>query len=191
MDDSQSDPGNRQSEYERWVRPIEPRMMRAVWRILRDPDDADDAFGQALENIWRRWPKIRRHPNPPALIMTICVHAAYDHLRKRIRRAGHEVSNLEPERHLCTDPAPDQLAVAGETRAMIYDAISQLPTRQRIAVSLRLLADLSYDAIAQALGCSEVTARTHTMRALHRLRSQLADLRPEARKPEPRKEIPS
>ena len=177
---------DRQGEYERWVRPIERRMMQAVWRIVRDPDEAEDTFQQAMETIWRRWHRVLRHPNPPALMMTICVNAAYDQLRKRSRRAGHEVSDVDPDRHSCTKPLADDRLAAGETRAAIYGAISQLPTRQRMAVSLRLLADLSYDAIAQALGCSEVTARSNCMRALHKLRGQLADLRPEARE-----EVPS
>jgi RNA polymerase sigma factor (sigma-70 family) len=170
------------SEYERWVRPIEQRMMRAVWRIVRDPDDAEDAFQQALETVWRRWSSVRRHPNPPALIMTICVHAAYDHLRKRARRAGHEVVTENMEHHAGAVPLANEQLAAAETQAKIYAAIGQLPPMQRSTVTLRLLADLSYDAIAQSLGCSETTARTHFMRAVQKLRSQLAPLDPEAGK---------
>ena len=39
---------DRQQEYERLIAPIEARMMRAVWRISRDPNDAEDAFQEAL-----------------------------------------------------------------------------------------------------------------------------------------------
>ena len=170
-----------QSEYERWMRPIEERLMRTVWRIVRDPDDAEDAFQQALEKIWRQWGQVRRHPNPPALIMTIGANAAYDHLRKRSRRAAHEIPDLEMDRHLSHAPGADRRLEGEQTRSMIHDAIGELPMMQRSTITLRLFAELSYGEIARALGCSEVTARTHFMRALQRLRSQLAPLNPLAR----------
>ena len=79
----------RQNVYENLIGPIEQQMMRSVWRITRDPDDADDALQEALERIWTRLSRIQRHANPRALILRICVNAAYDVLRRnaRIREA--------------------------------------------------------------------------------------------------------
>jgi RNA polymerase sigma factor (sigma-70 family) len=169
-----------QSEYTRWVKPIEQQMMRTIWRIVRDPDEAEDALQQALEKAWRQWSRVRRHPNPPALIMTIAVNAAYDQLRRRARRARREPNTALPELHASPAAGADQQLAGAEAQAAIYQAIEQLPTQQRLTVSLRLLADLSYDAIAQTLGCSEATARTHFMRALQTLRKKLASLAPGA-----------
>jgi RNA polymerase sigma factor (sigma-70 family) len=170
---------DQQSDYEKLVRPIEERMMRTVWRIVRDPDEAQDAFQQATETIWKRWSRVRRHPNPPALVMTICIHAAYDRLRQRSRRARREVSDQHLEFHTCPEPLVDELLVASETQEAIHSAIAMLPPMQQATVSLRLLANLSFDAIAEALGCSEVTARTNCLQALKKLRGQLADHNPE------------
>ena len=82
--------GNDPAGYDDLIAPIEDRMIRSVWRIVRDADDADDAFQAALEKIWRRLETIRRHPNPRALILRICVNAAYDLLRKKARLRRRE-----------------------------------------------------------------------------------------------------
>ena len=63
---------DRQQEYERLIAPIEVRMMRTVWRISRDPNDAEDAFQEALLTVWKRWDRIVTHSNPHALILHIC-----------------------------------------------------------------------------------------------------------------------
>ena len=110
--------------------------------------------------------------------MTICIHAAYDCLRKRRRHAGREIPDERLERHPAYQPSADEMLDACQTREMIYGAIRLLPQKQRTTVTMRLLAELSYDAIAQALGCSETTARTHFMRALVKLRDHLKSLRP-------------
>lgn len=51
-----------QSEYERIIRPIEQQMMLSVWRITQNGEDADDAFQEAMTQIWQRLPRIRSHP---------------------------------------------------------------------------------------------------------------------------------
>ena len=49
-------------------------------------------------------------------------------------------------------------------------ALRALPDRQRVAVALHYLADLSVADVAAAMGISEGAVKTH----LHRARSQLA-----------------
>lgn len=75
-----------QQTYDRIVRPIEDRMIRSIWRIVRDSQDAEDAMQDALVIILKRWDRISRHPNPQSLVLKICVDAAYDLTRRRIRR---------------------------------------------------------------------------------------------------------
>ena len=144
-------------------------MIRSLWRILRDPDDADDACQEAVARIWKRWKQIKRHPNPQALILRTCVNCAYDVLRRRKRRrwenlAEHEESLLSG----AADPAEELLKK--EQRGQILAAIARLSRNQAAAVLMRLVEELPYREIAAALECSEATARTH----FHRGRTRLA-----------------
>ncbi len=164
--------------YERLIRPVENQMIRSVWRILRDPDDADDAFQDALTTIWKRLGRIRRHPNPQALILRICVDAAYDVLRRRFRRVRREAS--ETVLNHSADPTPsaaEQLS-RSEQRTEILSAIAKLSRKQARAILMRVVHEQPYEHIAQALGCSEATARTHASRARARLCELLPDLTP-------------
>lgn len=166
-------------------------MMRCVWRILHDADDADDAFQQATHQIWKRWQRIRRHANPRALVLRICINSACDvlrrreaHLRGRARGRGRKWEDLalHVEDLAATDPTPPQALLQQEQRQQILTAIAALSRHQALTVLMRLIHELPYDAIAAALGCSEATARVHYARGRKRLAGELAALAPIARK---------
>jgi RNA polymerase sigma factor (sigma-70 family) len=53
--------------------------------------------------------------------------------------------------------------------------VQALPSRQRAAVALRFYADLSVTETAEVMGCSVGAVKTHTARALAKLRETLAD----------------
>jgi RNA polymerase sigma factor (sigma-70 family) len=52
-------------------------------------------------------------------------------------------------------------------------AIRRLPPKQRAVIALRYFLDLSEPATAEALGCAVGTVKTHTSRALTKLRSTI------------------
>ena len=52
-----------------------------------------------------------------------------------------------------------------ETRTAVLAAIERLGSRQASAILLKAVEDESYANVAQALGCSEATARVHVQRA--------------------------
>ena len=68
---------------------------------------------------------------------------------------------------------------ATATRLALVAALARLPRRQREAVSLRYLADLSIDDVARTLGVSAGTVKQSVHRALRTLHGQLGtDLAP-------------
>lgn len=71
--------------YDQLIAPMESRMMRTIWRVVRQSEIAEDTLQDALTIIWRKRDRVRRHPNPQALILKICLNCAHDSLRKRER----------------------------------------------------------------------------------------------------------
>ena len=159
-------------DYERLIGPIQDRMIHSIWRILDDANDAEDALQDALVTILGRLKRIRRHPNPQALILKICVNAAYDTLRQRGRR---KTATICQDTEDPSGSVEDQL-MHRERRAQIVQAVQQLSRKQATAVLMRDMQDQSYQDIAQALGCHEATARKHVSRARARLARVLSHL---------------
>jgi RNA polymerase sigma factor (sigma-70 family) len=162
--------------YDELIAPMEARMMRSIWRIVRNADLAEDTLQDALAVIWKKRHQVRRHPNPPALILKICLNAAYDSLR-RLERMQRRTDGSPLE----DVPAPRDHDAARELEAreleqQVQQAIRRLPRKRALAVMMRLIHEEPFDAIANALDCSEVTVRIHVSKGRAQLRKWLSPL---------------
>jgi RNA polymerase sigma factor (sigma-70 family) len=160
--------------YDELIAPLESRMTRSIWRVVRDPDLAEDCLQDALAVIWKKRVAIRQHPNPPALILKICLDRAYDSLR-RLQKLRHQTNLFQlRDRAVPPDPAGDRNFETEELEQAVQRAIRRLPRKRALAVMMRLIYDEPFEMIAQALGCSEVTARIHISRGRAQLRKWLS-----------------
>jgi RNA polymerase sigma-70 factor (ECF subfamily) len=175
---------DRNQEYERLIAPIEGRMMRAVWRVLRDPNEVEDAFQEALLTVWKRWDRIRTHPNPQALVLQICIHAAYDALRRKARHAKRLEAGGIPQEIVDPSPSAAQDISSTEQDAQVLRAIGSLPKNQARAILLHAVEEIPYVDIAAAMDCREATVRKHVARARAKLRTLLSHLIPAIHKEE-------
>jgi RNA polymerase sigma factor (sigma-70 family) len=162
--------------YDTYLAPLETRMLRTAWRITRDPDRARDALQDAMARVWRQRERVRAHPNPGALVLRIAIHAAIDVLRRERRRRRAEESAAPAAWRTAPPPGPAAAADSSEVRALVLDAIARLPEKQAAAVTLRVLEEQSYEAVAAALGCTEPTARVHVLRGREKLARRLGPL---------------
>jgi RNA polymerase sigma factor (sigma-70 family) len=140
----------------------------AVWRFLVSAVgrvDADDCFQETFVAALRAYPRLRgaeREHNLRAWVMTIAHRKALDVHRARARAA---LPVAEPE--AVQEGAADERAVAD---GALWEEVGRLPDRQRSAVVLRFLGDLSHREIAAAIGCSEEAARRSLHEGLTKLR---------------------
>ena len=162
--------------YDELIAPLEATMMRSIWRIVRNADVAEDCLQDALAVVWKKRFQIRLHSNPQALILKICLNAACDSLR-RLERMQRQ-TNLS---QLDNAPAPpghdaDRNLAEREIAEQVQQAIRRLPRKRALAVMMRLIQEESFEAIAQALDCSEVTVRIHISKGRAQLRKWLSHL---------------
>ncbi len=169
---------DRHREYERLIAPIEGRMIRAVWRIVRDPDEVEDAFQEALLTVWKRWDRICIHPNPQALVLQICIHAAHDALRRKLRQGKWLETGAIPEDIPDSAPAVIQDISGAEQDAEVLRAIGRLSKNQARAILMHAVEEVPYGDIAAAMDCRESTVRKHVARARTKLRTLLSHLIP-------------
>lgn len=164
--------------YDAYLAPLEDRMLRTAWRITRDPERARDALQDALARLWRHRERVRAHANPQALVLHVCIQAALDVLRRERRWWRLEGGLMPREVKAGGEVDPAALAERRELHGLVVRAIAHLPEKQAAAVTLRLLEDQPYRAIAAALGCDEATARVHALRGRQKLARLLAGFLP-------------
>jgi RNA polymerase sigma factor (sigma-70 family) len=129
-----------------------------VWRFLVSavgPLEAEDCFQETFIAALRAYPSLRADSNLRAWVLTIAHRKALDAHRGRSRRALPLADPAVADRR--TQDAPPARDEA------LWEAVHELPARQRSAVVLRYLGDLPHREIAAAIGCSEEAAR----RSLH------------------------
>jgi len=127
--------------------------------------DADDCFQEACIAALRAYPRLSHADNLHAWLLRIAQRKAIDAHRARARRAVPMAALPEGS----TDglpPAP----MDGEPA--VWARVRTLPEKQRMAVFLRSVADLSYADVARALDCSQDAARRNVHEGLKRLREE-------------------
>jgi RNA polymerase sigma-70 factor (sigma-E family) len=134
---------------------------RVAFRLLGDRGDAEDVAQEALARAMVRWKRLE--DKPEGWVSRVAANLAIDRIRHS--RRG---SPLSPRHLEIVDP------LLGE-RGDLVGALRRLPRRQREVVVLRYLADLSEIRVAEELGCSVGTVKSHGARGLAALRLQLSD----------------
>jgi RNA polymerase sigma factor (sigma-70 family) len=125
------------------------------------PVDADDCFQETVIAALRAYPRLSHGENLRGWLLTIAHRKALDHHRARGRRA---VPVAEPDAgHADPDPPRDD---------GLWSAVAGLPPKQRGAVLLRFVGDMSHREIAAALGSSEEAARRALADGLAKLREE-------------------
>jgi RNA polymerase sigma-70 factor (sigma-E family) len=136
-------------------------LLRFAHILTLDRAAAEDLAQETYIKIGLAWSRIRAAGNPTGYAQRTMVNIF---LNDRRRRREIPVETL-PER-----PADDGRLAAIDAAASIRTLLAALPPKQRAAVALRYVADLSDDQIAEVLGCSPQTVRSQISRGLSALR---------------------
>ena len=139
-----------------------PRLVGLAHALAGNPHDAWELAQESLVRVGLRWRHVDRSGNPRAYARTTLVRL---HLNRR-RRRHREVPLSDG-----TDRGRDDQALqAAELTDWLQGALAELPVRQRAAVLLRYVEDMSVAQVAECLGCSVGAAKSQLSRAVERLR---------------------
>ena len=129
------------------------------------PNDADDCFQETFLGALRAYPRLRHADNLRGWLFAIAARKAIDAERAR-RRAPVPVERV-PDRTAGREP---RAAVDGTDP--LWEAVRDLPPRQRVAVVHRVVLDRPYPELAEVMGSSVETARANVYQGLRRLRER-------------------
>lgn len=137
-----------------------PGLLGYARALTGNEHDAWDLAQEALVRVGLKWPRVHRGSNPVGYARTTLARLNIDRLRRRRRES---LSGSVPE-------IPVEPLLPDGVEAWLVEALVGLSPKQRTAVVLRCVDDLDAAGIAQALGCSVGTARSHLSRGLERMR---------------------
>jgi RNA polymerase sigma-70 factor, ECF subfamily len=141
-----------------------------LYRMLRDPDLAADLAQDAFVKAYRAYNSLEKPENARAWLYQIAHRVALDDLRrKRIVRFVPLVGEARS-----TAPSAEHLVMDARLSGELQRALEKIPERQRAALLLAELHDLTGVELAAALGVSHVAARALLTRARESLRQALA-----------------
>ena len=150
-----------------YVRDRGEHHLRVAVLLTGDWHAAQDLVQESMVKLYRAWPKLRLDGDPDAYLRRIMVNTHRSWWRARWRR---ETPAGELPDTVIADFADGQAFAAS-----VRQALQALPQRQRAAVVLRYCADLPEAEVADLLGCSVGTVKTHTHRGLRALRENLEE----------------
>jgi len=123
------------------------------------PHEVDDCFQETFISALRAYPRLADGSNLRAWVLTIASRKAIDGHRQRARLSVS--SDGIPDRPAAPDPEDDP---------ELWASVRELPAKQRGAVVLRYVNDLTYREIGKVLDCSEGAARQSAKAGLDGLR---------------------
>lgn len=145
-------------------------------RLGHDDGDAQDVVAQAYLRAWEAMAR-GRGPDDGGerpWLVTVLLNVHRNRLRSRSRRPDEHCAAEVPE-PVGWPPAPPDAQAGAVERLTVTAALALLPERQRLAVVLHHVLDLPHDEVADVLGCTPSTARSHCRRGLLALRGHLGE----------------
>lgn len=133
-----------------------------VCRVVLGAHDADDAWSETFLAALRAWPDLPSDANVQAWLVTVAHRKAIDVLRRQRREPA--VVPAVPDR-------VSVLGIPGAGDSELWDALRDLPDKQRQAVAYHYVAGLPYKDVATILGGTVDAARKAASDGIHALRT--------------------
>jgi RNA polymerase sigma-70 factor, ECF subfamily len=147
--------------------------------ILQNPEDAEDVAQEVFVQVFESIKSFKAESKLSTWLYRITVSKALDHLRKKKRKkrfayiqsifgANNETIVEKPDFH-----HPGVTLDNKERAAVLFQAISQLPSNQKIAFTLNKLEGLSYQEISEVMKTSISSVESLIHRAKNNLKRLL------------------
>lgn len=148
-------------------------LVRLARLFTDDRNAAEDLVQEAFIRLHRSAHRIEDPAKAAPYLRSILLNLARDHNRRGLMSFRHQEAAV-PE----TSPdCPAEQVVRDETQETVLEALRSLPPRQRDCLVLRFYFDLSGPEIAETLGISPNSVKTHCRRGLAALKDRLEEVR--------------
>ena len=158
------------------------KIIKLISRYVHDPNEALDIAQEAFLKAYRALPGFRGESAFYTWLYRIAINTAKNYLVAQGRRPpGSDIDAQEAEQFdgqslLKEYETPERLLLKDEIEATVFQAIEDLPDDLRTAITLREFEGMSYEEIAQTMGCPIGTVRSRIFRAREAIDKKLRPL---------------
>ncbi|MFC7297000.1 RNA polymerase sigma factor RpoE [Herminiimonas aquatilis] len=159
------------------------KLMRLVSRLVRDQAEAEDVVQEAFIKAYRALPQFRGDSAFYTWLYRIGINTAKNYLVTQGRRAPtsteadvEEAETFDDGERLRDINTPESLLATKQIAQTLNVAMDELPEELRMAITLREIEGLSYDEIAESMGCPIGTVRSRIFRAREAISEKLRPL---------------
>ncbi len=146
-------------------------LVRLANLLLNDQGRSEEIVQDAFVEIQLSWGGLRRLDRAPAYLRSAVMNGARSELRH-----GKVVARFVERRTVSpAAPTPEAGALGAAEHQRVVDALRRLPARQREALALRYYLDLGEREMAEAMGVSPGSVKTHLRRGLAAVTSLLGE----------------
>lgn len=154
------------------VRRHEALVRSVLYRLTGNADDAEDLAQETFLRVFENLERFRGDAALRTWILRIAANLARD--RQRMQRRRPAPVSLDGGANIAVPAAPEEsapparLALREQTRAL-SEGLEQLPFKQRAALTLKIVGDMDYGEIAQALDSTRNAVKSNIHHARKRL----------------------
>jgi len=167
--------------FSRLVEAYAPRLYRLLTKMLRHPQEAEDALQETFVKAYRALPEFDGRSRLSTWLYRIAVNEALMHIRRKELEtisveAMYEQEDGSSGQYDLVDWCclPEDELLSAEARQVLEEAVARLPTSLRTVFLLRDVEGLSTRETAEALGISEGAVKVRLSRAREQLRKMLS-----------------
>jgi RNA polymerase sigma-70 factor, ECF subfamily len=163
-----------QEDFEELLRRYRDRVYRICYRMAGNAEDAEDWAQESLVRVYRQLGRYDPAQAFAPWLMRVVANTSINLAKTRSRRQIRIQLGLdEASEMIAPGGDPAQTVLTGEEGRRVQAAVAVLPPPLRQAVVLRVLEELSFRELAEALGVPLQTAASRVRRALLKVRQQL------------------
>ena len=157
---------------ERHSRPL----FRLAFRMTGNQQDAEDVVQESFLRAWRQLGRFDERASFGTWLYRIATNCSLDAMRGRKRRPiATDVE--DPALALPSgDPTPERVAMSGQVRERVAEAMDELSDSERTAFVLRHFEGMRIEEVSRVLGCQPGAAKHSVFRAVQKLRRALEPL---------------
>ena len=156
-------------------------VLNVVYRMLRDAAEAEDVAQNVFVQVYRSASRYQVASKFSTWLFTIARNLCLNEIRRRSRHPADSMDAPNPLQegeplHQFEDKksfGPPEKVLHGELEERIEMALSELPENQRLAIVLCRQEELSYEEIAEVLGCSLSATKSLIHRGRETLKQKL------------------